>query len=92
MGGKRASGLAVILAAATVLLAAVAAAVPAHAADPGAPPTRSLLIVTTERIRSVAQRVAKWARAGHQMVVVPSAMSGAAAIQNAPVPGPIKPS
>jgi len=31
---------------------------------------------STERIRSVAQRVAKWARAGHQMVVVPSAMSG----------------
>ncbi len=29
-----------------------------------------------ERIRSVAQRVAKWARAGHRMVVVPSAMSG----------------
>ena len=29
-----------------------------------------------ERIRSVARRVAKWARAGHQMVVVPSAMSG----------------
>jgi aspartate kinase len=29
-----------------------------------------------ERIKSVAQRVAKWARAGHQMVVVPSAMSG----------------
>ncbi|MBC7726095.1 MAG: aspartate kinase [Microbacteriaceae bacterium] len=29
-----------------------------------------------ERIRSVAKRVAKWARAGHQMVVVPSAMSG----------------
>ncbi len=29
-----------------------------------------------ERIRAVAQRVAKWARAGHQMVVVPSAMSG----------------
>jgi aspartate kinase len=29
-----------------------------------------------ERIRSVAQRVAKWHRAGHQMVVVPSAMSG----------------
>lgn len=28
------------------------------------------------RIRCVAQRVAKWARAGHQMVVVPSAMSG----------------
>jgi len=31
---------------------------------------------STERIRSVAQRVAKWARAGHQLVVVPSAMSG----------------
>ncbi|SER02002.1 aspartate kinase [Giesbergeria anulus] len=29
-----------------------------------------------ERIRNVAKRVAKWARAGHQMVVVPSAMSG----------------
>lgn len=29
-----------------------------------------------ERIRNVALRVAKWARAGHQMVVVPSAMSG----------------
>ncbi len=31
---------------------------------------------STERIRNVARRVAKWARAGHQMVVVPSAMSG----------------
>jgi aspartate kinase len=31
---------------------------------------------TPERIRSVAKRVAKWARAGHQIVVVPSAMSG----------------
>ena len=31
---------------------------------------------STERIRNVAKRVAKWARAGHQMVVVPSAMSG----------------
>jgi aspartate kinase len=31
---------------------------------------------STERIRSVAKRVAKWSRAGHQMVVVPSAMSG----------------
>ncbi len=31
---------------------------------------------STERIRSVAQRVAKWVRAGHQLVVVPSAMSG----------------
>ncbi len=29
-----------------------------------------------ERIRNVAKRVAKWSRAGHQMVVVPSAMSG----------------
>jgi aspartate kinase len=31
---------------------------------------------STERISMVAKRVAKWARAGHQMVVVPSAMSG----------------
>jgi len=31
---------------------------------------------STERIRDVAKRVAKWARAGHQMIVVPSAMSG----------------
>ena len=31
---------------------------------------------STERIQSVAKRVAKWARAGYQMVVVPSAMSG----------------
>ncbi|ALV07703.1 aspartate kinase [Roseateles depolymerans] len=31
---------------------------------------------TPDRIRNVAKRVAKWARAGHQMVVVPSAMSG----------------
>ena len=31
---------------------------------------------SVERIRNVARRVAKWARAGHQMVVVPSAMSG----------------
>ena len=31
---------------------------------------------STERIRSVAMRVAKWSRAGHQMIVVPSAMSG----------------
>ncbi|MEO8078977.1 MAG: aspartate kinase, partial [Caldimonas sp.] len=29
-----------------------------------------------ERIQSVARRVAKWSRAGHQLVVVPSAMSG----------------
>ncbi len=29
-----------------------------------------------ERIAQVAKRVAKWARAGHRMVVVPSAMSG----------------
>ena len=31
---------------------------------------------STDRIRNVAKRVAKWARAGHHMVVVPSAMSG----------------
>jgi aspartate kinase len=31
---------------------------------------------STERIRSVAKRVSKWVRAGHQIVVVPSAMSG----------------
>ncbi|RYF84277.1 MAG: aspartate kinase, partial [Comamonadaceae bacterium] len=31
---------------------------------------------STERIANVARRVAKWARAGHRMVVVPSAMSG----------------
>ena len=29
-----------------------------------------------DRIRLVAKRVAKWARAGNQVVVVPSAMSG----------------
>jgi len=29
-----------------------------------------------ERIQSVARRVAKWVRAGHRLVVVPSAMSG----------------
>lgn len=31
---------------------------------------------STERIKNVARRVAKWHKAGHQMVVVPSAMSG----------------
>ena len=31
---------------------------------------------STERIANVAKRVAKWMRAGHQVVVVPSAMSG----------------
>jgi len=31
---------------------------------------------STDRIRNVAKRVAKWAHAGHQLVVVPSAMSG----------------
>ena len=31
---------------------------------------------SVEPIRFVAKRVAKWHRAGHQMVVVPSAMSG----------------
>jgi aspartate kinase len=48
-------------------------------------PTQMALIVhkyggtsmgSAERIRNVARRVAKWARAGNQMVVVPSAMSG----------------
>ncbi len=31
---------------------------------------------SVERIKSVAQRVAKWHRAGHRVVVVPSAMAG----------------
>ena len=31
---------------------------------------------STDRIANVARRVAKWVRAGHQLVVVPSAMSG----------------
>lgn len=31
---------------------------------------------SVERIKNVAKRVAKWHRAGHQLVVVPSAMSG----------------
>ena len=31
---------------------------------------------SVERIRNVALRVAKWHKAGHQMVIVPSAMSG----------------
>ncbi|MFP5461141.1 MAG: aspartate kinase, partial [Gammaproteobacteria bacterium] len=31
---------------------------------------------STERIKNVAKRVAKWHAAGHRMVVVPSAMSG----------------
>ncbi|WP_424194840.1 aspartate kinase [Ampullimonas aquatilis] len=31
---------------------------------------------STERIKNVARRVAKWQKAGHQIVVVPSAMSG----------------
>lgn len=31
---------------------------------------------STERIKNVAQRVAKWHSAGHQIIVVPSAMSG----------------
>ena len=47
-------------------------------------PTMSLIVHkyggtsmgSTERIGNVAKRVAKWVRAGHQMVVVPSAMSG----------------
>lgn len=31
---------------------------------------------SVERIKNVAKRVAKWHNAGHQVVVVPSAMSG----------------
>ncbi|HEU4843505.1 MAG TPA: aspartate kinase, partial [Burkholderiaceae bacterium] len=31
---------------------------------------------STDRIKNVARRVAKWHDAGHQIVVVPSAMSG----------------
>ena len=31
---------------------------------------------SVERIRNVARRVAKWRAAGHQVVVVPSAMAG----------------
>src|SRR5690606_10462491 len=31
---------------------------------------------SAERIRNVARRVAKWHAAGHQVVVVPSAMAG----------------
>ena len=31
---------------------------------------------SVERIQNVAKRVAKWVKAGHQVVVVPSAMSG----------------
>jgi aspartate kinase len=31
---------------------------------------------SVERIRNVARRVAKWKEAGHDLVVVPSAMAG----------------
>ena len=31
---------------------------------------------STERIKNVAKRVARWKAQGHQLVVVPSAMSG----------------
>jgi len=31
---------------------------------------------STERVRNVASRIAKWRRAGHEVVVVPSAMAG----------------
>ncbi|UGQ48147.1 aspartate kinase [Massilia endophytica] len=49
---------------------------------------------STERIKNVARRVAKWHDAGHQVVVVPSAMSGetnrlialAKEVQNPPDP------
>src|SRR5690606_22537064 len=48
------------------------------------PPPMSLIVQkyggtsmgSVERIRNVATRVAKWHRAGHQVVVVPSAMAG----------------
>jgi len=49
---------------------------------------------STERIQNVAKRVANWMRAGHQVVVVPSAMSGetnrllALAKEIAPNPSP----
>ena len=33
-------------------------------------------VASTQRIRNVALRVAKWRAAGHEVVVVPSAMSG----------------
>jgi len=32
---------------------------------------------SVDRIKNVALRIAKWSRAGHQLVVVPSAMSKA---------------
>jgi aspartate kinase len=49
---------------------------------------------SAERVRNVARRVAKWRRAGHDIVVVPSAMAGetdrllalAAALQEHPEP------
>jgi aspartate kinase len=49
---------------------------------------------SVERIRSVARRVAKWKREGHDMVVVPSAMAGetnrliALAKELQPIPDP----
>src|SRR5678816_2874977 len=66
----------------TLAVVARSGALDCVAPDPR--PTMSLIVHkyggtsmgSTERIRSVAKRVAKWARAGHQMVVVPSAMSG----------------
>ena len=33
-------------------------------------------VATTERIKNVAKRVARWKRQGHDIIVVPSAMSG----------------
>ena len=33
-------------------------------------------VASTERIKNVARRIAKWHKAGHKLVVVPSAMSG----------------
>jgi len=54
--------------------------------NPGFSPVRNMALIvhkyggtsmgSVDRIRNVAARVAKWHRAGHRMIVVPSAMSG----------------
>ena len=67
---------------------------PQHSGNP-VPATMALIVHkyggtsmgSPERIRNVAKRVAKWARAGHQMVVVPSAMSGET--NHSPKTGPL---
>ena len=33
-------------------------------------------VATTERIKNVAKRIARWKARGHDIIVVPSAMSG----------------